>query len=495
MFLYFNSTAVRKTFYIALFICASLIPATISAAEIQVAPENGTYNIGQTFTVSVQVVPGGSAVNAVEARLQFDPEIISVVGLAKNETSFSRWTTEPTYSNSSGTIQFGSVSEAPFTTAANVLQITFRALAPGSGGVAVSAASVYATDGLRTDVFSGAAPAMVTISSVATAVERSVTDEENTTEINADRPTVQSEVFSDSTAWHNTATGVFAWDVPAGTTAVAVEIANTPTNRPNNNPEAIVESPVSEFLITSDMVVDGVQYLSLRFRDEDGWGQTLNQKILIDTTPPETFSIAVQSVSDTSFPRIWFEAIDLTSGVVYYEITIPGKESVTIEYADAKFGYQLSELKDGVYDITVTAYDAAGNSRISTTSVPIAAGWTEQVSANENIAFETLSLSPGISIFILAVIIILLLFYIHLERQKLTLKEAKITRETFEIQEKMEKIFSALRDEIYDQIVVISKRKRLTKAEKEVVEGLNQAIKVSEALLEKEIDDVKKLLK
>ena len=59
----------------------------------------------------------------------------------------------------------------------------------------------------------------------------------------------------------------------------------------------------------------------------------------------------------------------------------------------------------------------------------------------------------------------------------------------------MEKIFSALRDEIYDQIVTITKRPRLSAKEKEAVEGLHQALEVSETLIEKEISDVKKILK
>jgi len=59
----------------------------------------------------------------------------------------------------------------------------------------------------------------------------------------------------------------------------------------------------------------------------------------------------------------------------------------------------------------------------------------------------------------------------------------------------MEKIFSALRDEIYDQVNMITKRKRLSQSEKDAVEGLTQALEVSETLIEKEINDVKSILK
>ena len=45
-----------------------------------------------------------------------------------------------------------------------------------------------------------------------------------------------------------------------------------------------------------------------------------------------------------------------------------------------------------------------------------------------------------------------------------------------------EKIFSALRDEIYDQINLITKHERLSKKEKEAVEGLKDCYSQGEGL-------------
>jgi hypothetical protein len=42
---------------------------------------------------------------------------------------------------------------------------------------------------------------------------------------------------------------------------------------------------------------------------------------------------------------------------------------------------------------------------------------------------------------------------------------------------------------------MITKHERLSKKEREAVEGLNQALEVSETLIEKEITDVSKILK
>ena len=86
-------------------------------------------------------------------------------------------------------------------------------------------------------------------------------------------------------------------------------------------------------------------------------------------------------------------------------------------------------------------------------------------------------------------------FYYWYEHKMMRVKEEKLRREVREIQDQMEKIFSALRDEIYDQVNMITKRKRLSKNEKAAVEGLTQALEVSETLIEKEINDVKAILK
>ncbi len=52
----------------------------------------------------------------------------------------------------------------------------------------------------------------------------------------------------------------------------------------------------------------------------------------------------------------------------------------------------------------------------------------------------------------------------------------------------------ALRDEVYDQIVNLTKRPKLSKKEKEVVKSLHLALEFSEKLIEKEISDVDKEL-
>jgi hypothetical protein len=176
-------------------------------------------------------------------------------------------------------------------------------------------------------------------------------------------------------------------------------------------------------------------------------------------------------------------------------VTIADKEPFDITPDEADIGYLLGELEDGTYTIKVVAIDKAGNKRESSKPVLITSGWVKPVEVEEETSIFDY-LTPGnLFIFLLLVVIALQTVYIWYERKQIKLKEEKLRRETREVQDQMEKIFSALRDEVYDQVDLISKRKRLSKTEKEAVEGLNQALEVSETLIEKEINDVKAILK
>jgi hypothetical protein len=145
--------------------------------------------------------------------------------------------------------------------------------------------------------------------------------------------------------------------------------------------------------------------------------------------------------------------------------------------------------------VKIIAFDKAGNKMESTVPILITAGWVKPLETLEEVSFW--SFLTGTSIFIALLILTILMQsgYLVFERKQYRKKEEKLRKETREIQDQMEKIFSALRDEIYDQINNISKRPRLSVKEKEAVEGLNQALEVSETLIEKEINDVKKILK
>lgn len=473
------------------------------AADVLITPASGSYSTGQTFTATIQVAPNGDSVNAVEAQLSFDTSVLSVVSLSKTGSVFSLWTTEPEFSNTAGTISFGGGSPTPFSSQSTLLTVTFRATAEGQGAVSYTSASALAADGLGTDVLEASVGGNYTVTA-ATVTPTPETPVETPTETEDPddvtiafgdpprAPEVGSQAFLDPELWYNITEGVFTWDLPFDVNGMRLEIATSADNQPTTE----IDPPIEEFSVNADLLSDGIQYLSIQFKNQVGWGAVTNRQIKIDTTPPEPFEIKVQAgTSPSSFPLLVFDAKDKTSGIERYELTIAGREPVEVTPDEAKLGYLLGELEDGTYTVTVIAYDKAGNIVESSTPVLITAGWLPPTDEVEESSFWMLFTGANLIIILLALIVIGQFAYIILERKRSNAKEEKLRRETREIQDQMEKIFSALRDEIYDQINDITKRPRLSKKEKEAVEGLNQALEVSETLIEKEINDVKKILK
>lgn len=495
---------------IAFFILLLFLPSSFAeAADLVLSPATGSYSAGQTFTATVRVVPGGESVNAVEASINFDKSVLSVVSVSKDGSVFSLWTTEPKFSNSVGTIEFGGGSPTPFTTTSNIVNVTFRTLKEGVGTVSFGEASVLAADGRGTDVYKKSTGASYTVAAAVTPtpVQTPTPKPETTSEADDNEeaiifgdpprpPEIGSKVFLDPNVWYKETKGVFTWTLPFDVSAVAIEVSDDPDNVPQNNKDAVIDPPVEEFIVSSETIKDGVQYISVNFMNQVGWGAVTNRKLQIDTTPPEPFAVNIRiGTTEKSFPLLNFEAVDITSGIDYYEMTIADREPIKITPDEAKLGYMLKDLEDGTYTVKVIATDKAGNIRESSAAVNISAGWIKPVEVVEVGSFWDFFTAVNLFIFFLIVIIILQVIYFWYEHRIIKEKEDKLRRETREIQDQMEKIFSALRDEIYDQINMITKRKRLSAKEKEAVEGLTQALEVSETLIEKEINDVKSILK
>jgi hypothetical protein len=478
--------------------------AMVYAAEVAVSPSSGSYAVNQTFTVTIQANPQGKSVNAVEAKLSFDRTKLSVVSVSKTGSAFSLWTTEPAFSNAAGTIDFGGGSPTPFSARSNLLSVTFRAVAEGAAAVTVTQASVLAADGLGTDVYTGPGNASFTVTAAATTptptepttpTEPADTDGGDDTITFGDPPRAPeagSTIFLDPEVWYAVKTGLFTWEVPFDVDNLRLDIATSADAMPQTS----YDPPIEQLSISEDMLIEGVQYLTMQYQNPVGWGAVLHRKIMIDSLPPQPFTINVRAGnSQTAFPLLTFEAKDETSGIRMYTLQIGDTEPIELTPDQASIGYLLGELTDGTYTVKVVAVDFAGNKRESSTAVLITAGWQPPVEIVVASTIWDFFKGKNLVILLLLLTIIGQFAYATYTRKQHEQKEQKLRKETREIQDQMEKIFSALRDEIYDQINTITKRERLSKKEKEAVAGLNQALEVSETLIEKEITDVSKILK
>jgi len=500
------SQTVRLILLSIFFYCLFGFVLQAHAAEVVVSPSTATYSKGQTFTTTIQVNPQGKSVNAVEAKLSFDSSKFAVVSISKTGSVFSLWTTEPTFSNSAGTIEFGGGSPTPFTAKSNLVSITLRTVGEGSGTLSVSSASVLAADGLGTNVYTGAGNGTYTISATPVTPPPVEEEEDVTT---PEKPKEESEaaitfgdpprapeagsaVFLEPDKWYATKAGLFTWEIPFDVDELALNIATSADATPTTK----YDPPIDEIALNATMLIDGVQYLTMQYKNQVGWGAILHRKIMIDTVPPEKFAINVRAGNTPSaFPLLNFEAVDSISGIERYEMSIADGEAVPITPDEAKLGYLIKDLEDGTYTVRVTAFDYAGNETLASVPLLITAGWKPPQEIVVTSSFWDLFKGKNLVIILLLISLIGLISYIVSLKKAAEHKEQKLRKETKEIQDQMEKIFSALRDEIYDQINMITKRERLSKKEREAVEGLNQALEVSETLIEKEITDVSKILK
>jgi len=131
----------RRRFFVFIFLCIGiqLFPTFSLASTLTLSPTTGVYTTGSTFTVRVVVNTNNASVNAADATLSFNPKELQVVSVSRASSIFSLWTTEPTFSNSAGTISFSGGSPSGYTgSAGTVMSVTFRTLGAGSPRVNIT---------------------------------------------------------------------------------------------------------------------------------------------------------------------------------------------------------------------------------------------------------------------------------------------------------------------------------------------------------------------
>jgi hypothetical protein len=142
-----------------------LSPLPAFAASMSVSPASVSTQVGQTVSVSIVSDTQGKALNQGEAVLSFPKDMLEAVSASRTGSVFTLWVTEPTISNTAGTITFNGGAPTPgFTSSkATLTTITFKAKKTGTATLSLSGAALRANDGFGTDVLSGTSGGSVTI--------------------------------------------------------------------------------------------------------------------------------------------------------------------------------------------------------------------------------------------------------------------------------------------------------------------------------------------
>jgi hypothetical protein len=122
-----------------------------SAASLSLSPSFNSYEVGDNIRVRVVLSTSGQSVNAIAGNIKFSTANLTLNSITKTGSIVSLWAVEPTFSNSTGVVNFeGVVLNGYSGSNGTVLTLNFRAKSEGTASLSYNSASVYANDGLGT---------------------------------------------------------------------------------------------------------------------------------------------------------------------------------------------------------------------------------------------------------------------------------------------------------------------------------------------------------
>jgi hypothetical protein len=346
------------SFCILIFTFCILVPkANAQKASLYFSPSSGTYTVGNTFLVQVKVNSGGVAINAADGTIIFDPDKLEVVRISKEDSIFTLWVQEPTFSNSLGTINFAGGKPSPgfIGAAGTIFNIYFRGKTSGSTNLTFASGSVLADDGKGTNILGslGSGVYNLTAKGIETVPPEEITPQPTAGPPKA--PIVSSPDCPDENRWCSNNSPRLEWKLPQDVTAVSYAIDKNPTT----NPKEIFE-PISSTSFRN--LEDGIWYFHINFKNQYGWGALTHRKLMIDTKPPLPFEIEVKMEDPTDpQPVLFFETIDELSGIEYYELTIGKGEPFQVKGITKENPLKLPFQAPGKHLVVVRAFDKAGN--------------------------------------------------------------------------------------------------------------------------------------
>jgi hypothetical protein len=297
---------------------------------------------------------------------------------------------------------------------------------------------------------------------------------------------VKSESHPDPMVWYSSADAKFSWDIPYGVTGMKIGFGQEAESEPSE----LHEPPIGSW--TTSGLADGVWYFHAAYKNRGGWSSSTHFMIQVDTTPPEEFSAT--AIGGDLTAQLRFEATDTLSGIQLYRIGMDGGRTRDVQPTELSGGgFTLSNLDPGEHSFSVTAVDKAGNERSAEASVEVT-GEKPVEEVEGKVATSGFGAIYWVSLLFMAALAIVVTMLIQ-ERRRHTEEKDRLKREAAEAGDKLINIFGVLRDEIEEKVLELSHKPNMTDNERNILESLKDALDISEELIDKEIEDVRKLLK
>lgn len=363
-----------KIFVIFLFSFLLVSCISANAATLYTSPTSGKYDIGKSFAVSVFVAPkNGEVINAVSGSIKFPKDKIEILSISKSSSIINFWVQDPIFSNLNGSIDFEGVVLNPGFSGknGNIITINFKTKNSGLAKISFSSGAVLANDGNGTNILSGFDSSEITVEvkaseKVEPKIENNIKPDNQEKKIATTSLVIKSSTHPDQNSWYNNKNQIFSFLFSDKTKAIRLLYSN------NSNSQPLVEyNPAINFKKIEE-AEDGIWYMNAQIDTDVGWEPVTSYKLNIDSTPPDKFLISVDGDKNNmdGNPRIYFKAEDSLSGIHHYEVKIDNKEAIIlpVDFSADNY-YQLPEQSIGKKQITVTAFDNAGNQTSSSESI------------------------------------------------------------------------------------------------------------------------------
>ncbi len=477
------------------FLCcmAALLPYLVGAAELSLTPGTGTFSAGGDFSLTVSIDPQSDSVNAADGTISFDPSLLSVSSVSRDGSVFSLWTSDPSFSNTAGTLTFSGGTPSAFSTKGKVVTINFKAKTTGSAKVEFTKGSVLAADGKGTDVYKSGVGGTYTIGEGAPTpppAAPKATPKAAPSDGLGVGPVPIAPVTTSSThpkpdTWYSTTTIKFAWKPPGDVVMLRTILSQDENAEPTEETDKMSEPLV----LTA--TGDGVWYLAAQYQNDSGWGERSVFKVQIDSVAPKPFDV---SLVDGDTPKLAFSTEDELSGVDRYVLQFGATTVATIRAQDLMDGhFPVPAQEGGPQVVTVTAFDKAGNSTETKKelTLPLVLKPAAKAAADEA-ANQSPWTSERILTIIFALIIGALTSWIIYSRNTAAQQKAKLLRRVIEIGDKNDRVFGAMREEFEQMINEFDEKPQLTPAEREFLEKVKEVLDISEEIVDTGMDELKK---
>lgn len=374
--------------------------ARAQSASLYINPDDGSFEVGRTFSVSVYVSSAGSAINAASGVISFPPDKLRVTSVSKSGSIFNLWVQEPSFSNTDGTVNFeGIVFNPGFAgSAGKIITINFRAVGAGSAPVGFAAGSVLANDGRGTNVLASLGNANYFLTTGATQAPVSAEEPETAGPGNTPgAPKISSPTHPDPEKWYSVSSAKFTWPVGQGVTASRLLFGRLPKSSPSITYTPAIDSKEIPNL------ENGVWYFHAQLKNAAGWGGISHFRFQIDTELPDRFEIQEIKRTDLTEPKVKFifNAHDAVSGIDHYEIQIDDGEFSSWK-DDGNHTYETPVLGPGNHILTAKATDRAGNYlmqskefTVQPLEAPVITEYPPRVKSGETLAVKGRSSYPN----------------------------------------------------------------------------------------------------